>query len=254
VGRGINSDKVFVINNGVDHDLADAPIQPDFLNHFEQKYQLDLKGKKILISMGRPVKRKGFSWFVQSVMPQLPKDVVLLLIGPRTKKKYRFLSLLPTFLSNQIEIIFSLFSDEAALKEGIQLLKNKDRVIELGKLPFAEVIQLLQLADVFVMPNIKVHGDMEGFGLVALESAICGTPVLASGIEGIQDAVQAGKNGWLLPPAAAEQWKEALQQILYSKAETKQFGLAARNYTLSHFSWGKMAATYHQIFSQFALK
>jgi hypothetical protein len=48
------------------------------------------------------------------------------------------------------------------------------------------------------MPNIRVPGDAEGFGLVALEAVVCGTAVLAADLEGITEAIQHGKNGLLV--------------------------------------------------------
>ena len=48
------------------------------------------------------------------------------------------------------------------------------------------------------MPNISVPGDVEGFGIVAIEAAACGTPVVASDIQGIRDAVIDGETGFLL--------------------------------------------------------
>ena len=56
---------------------------------------------------------------------------------------------------------------------------------------------------------MRVPGDMEGFGLVTIEAAVRGTPVLASGIEGIRDAVIDGETGTLLPPQDADRWIEA---------------------------------------------
>jgi glycosyltransferase involved in cell wall biosynthesis len=73
------------------------------------------------------------------------------------------------------------------------------RIKHLGRLPFEEIVTILKHADAFVMPNIKVDGDMEGFGLVCLEACLCGATVYASDIDGIPDAIHQGKNGFLLP-------------------------------------------------------
>jgi glycosyltransferase involved in cell wall biosynthesis len=48
------------------------------------------------------------------------------------------------------------------------------------------------------MPNIPVSGDMEGFGLTALEASASGSLVVASDLEGISDAIRDGKNGFLI--------------------------------------------------------
>jgi glycosyltransferase involved in cell wall biosynthesis len=54
---------------------------------------------------------------------------------------------------------------------------------------------LYREATIFLMPNIAVPGDMEGFGLVCVEAAARGLPVVAAKLEGIQDAVIDGVTG-----------------------------------------------------------
>ena len=57
---------------------------------------------------------------------------------------------------------------------------------------------LFNTCDVFVQPNIKVAGDMEGFGISVIEAASCEIPVIASNIEGLKDAIKDGQNGFLV--------------------------------------------------------
>ena len=58
--------------------------------------------------------------------------------------------------------------------------------------------RLFHSADIFVMPNITVRDDIEGFGIVAIEAGSCGLPVVASNLQGIRDAVLDGKTGYLV--------------------------------------------------------
>ena len=69
-------------------------------------------------------------------------------------------------------------------------------------------------ADVFVQPNIPVPGDMEGFGLVAIEAAMQGSLVVASSLEGLIDAVDDGVTGELLPAQDATAWRTHLEELL----------------------------------------
>jgi len=248
IQRGLDSKKIFVVKNGVDHELAEVPIEKDFLTKFEEKYHLTLKGKQVLVTMGRPVKRKGFSWFVKDVMPQLKKDVVFLLIGPRAKKTKRYWHFIPSFIKRQIELSTGISTDGTALRIACSNPNLQQKVMELGKLPFPEVLQLLAHADLFIMPNIPVEGDMEGFGLVALESAIRTTPVVASNIEGITDAVINEKNGYLLPPKDPAAWVQKIHQILKNKEQLNAFSLKARQFTLDQYSWALMVKGYMEVF------
>lgn len=254
IERGISPNKVFIVPNGVDHELAVVKRDPEFLSKFEEKYQLQLQNKKVLVTMGRPVKRKGFSWMVKKVMPYLSKDTILVLVGPRKGIRYPFLNYLPSFISRQLEVLLSIANDEKELVKGTQISANKHRILEVGKLPFEEVVQLLKMAHLFVMPNKKVLGDMEGFGLVALEAAISGTPVVASGIEGIKDAVHEGGNGYLLPAESPSVWIDKIKDILKQEKALTQFSQEVSPYTIAEFSWEKMVKAYNRIFLDLDLK
>jgi len=77
---------------------------------------------------------------------------------------------------------------------------------------------------VFLAPNIPVPGDMEGFGLVTVEAAMRGTPVVAAGLEGIKDAVVNGRTGILLPPADVTAWVSELTGQLAVPANLPALG------------------------------
>jgi phosphatidylinositol alpha-1,6-mannosyltransferase len=68
----------------------------------------------------------------------------------------------------------------------------------LGHVSDEEKNCLYQIADLFVMPNIRVENDQEGFGIVLLEAGRYGLPVIASDLEGIRDVVIDKKTGRLI--------------------------------------------------------
>jgi len=252
--RGFDKDKVFVVPNGVDTDLADIEKEQDYMEKLEKKLGISLDGKKILVSIGRPVYRKGFSWFMKSVMPKLTDDVVHLIIGPK-QPKIEFIAsvmkLLPRKLASNLTLLLGLGLDEVEINRALEENQLEERVFYLGKTPFKDMMQILRVSDLFVMPNIKVEGDAEGFGLVALEAAVCGVPVLASGIEGITDAIIDGKNGYLLPSGDADAWKDKIETVLSDLENLKIFGKAAKKYTIENYPWDKMTSGYISVFEKY---
>ena len=251
IQRGLPSEKIVVIPNGVDHDIAffepTVPARQSFL----EKYQPICEGKKILVLMGRPVRRKGFSWFLQTVFPQISNDYQVLIIGPfREKRSFSafLMDLLPTDFRKQLELMFGMPSDEDTLRGLLQQPELKERVRHLGRLPFSDIMQIMSAAQVFIMPNIPVEGDMEGFGLVCLEANLRGLPVMAANLEGITDAIQDQKNGWLIPTQDTEAWVEALNKLLLDPSFVPYFGAQARQYVLENFGWEKMTAAYYEHF------
>ena len=241
VERGIEPQKVHVIPNGVDHDLADYVPSLEEKQQFQRDYNIDFNGKRTLILMGRPVLRKGFSWFLRSVFPLLPEDFQLLMIGPfrREKPSNILLKILPATFRKQLELLFGMPSDEDAVQDLLQSPELAGRVRHLGKLPLNDIMQIMSASTAFLMPNIQVEGDMEGFGLVCLEANLRGLPVMAANLEGITDAVQDGKNGWLLPSQNVGVWVAALSKLDYEPAASTALRPAGQTVCTRSFWLGK---------------
>jgi phosphatidylinositol alpha-1,6-mannosyltransferase len=186
-------------------------------------------------------------------MPLLEADVILLLIGPVQEKRSfstRLVQRLPSFLKDKIELFLGSPSDEAALCKLLQHQVESLRVLRTGKLPLLEMNQLLSVADAFIMPNIEVPGDMEGFGLVCLEACMQGAKVFASASGGITDAIVDQKNGILLPPGDKERWSAALNSALSGIDLSQLRAEQIIHFTTSRFSWEKMSEEYFQQFSK----
>lgn len=257
LARGFDAARTFVVPNGVDPGLAGIAPDPAFRAVLERRLGVSLAGKDLLVSIGRPVRRKGFSWFIREVLPLLDPKLVYLIIGPKSRhpavRKF-LLGLLPQHLALQLGLILGLPLDEPDVIAALQAPAVRGRAFFLGNLPFAEMVQTLKAADLYVMPNIRSAGDAEGFGLVALEAAACGLPVLASGIEGITDAVSEGRNGFLLPPQEPEAWRRRIDGLLADKQALRAFGKKASAYTVEQFSWEKMCDGYLAVFERLSGK
>lgn len=246
LARGIIADKLAIINNGVDVAVKMNTSRTQVNELLSQKYHADISGKRVLVAIGRPVKRKGFSWFIKNVMPLLHNDFVLLLIGPVQAKQTgfsRLLKFLPFFIKTRIELFLGAAGDEANLRKLLTGANASSRVMRLGKLPKQDIDAILDIADAFVMPNIEVQGDMEGFGLVCLEACMRGTKVFAAASGGITDAITHKGNGILLPPGHIASWVYLLNQLV-ERPEAQLKAEDILSFTLDRFSWRKMAELY----------
>jgi phosphatidylinositol alpha-1,6-mannosyltransferase len=95
-----------------------------------------------------------------------------------------------------------------------------------------------------VQPNIKIEGDMEGFGISVIEAASCCLPVVASRLEGLQDAIKDGENGFLVESENADAFILRINEILADDVSRIQFGKRARNYVMKNYSWDIIARQY----------
>ena len=255
IARGIERDRVYVVRNGVDTDMSLIKKQPLFPRSLEKTLGIPLNDKKILVSVGRSVRRKGFSWFITKVLPQLDDSIIYLIVGPTDPNIRRtgFIlnHLLPKRLSDLIILLFGLGMDELEVQKALEKPDVRNRAFYLGKQPFEDMVQILKHADMFVMPNIQVAGDAEGFGLVALEASVNGTPVLASAIEGITCAVMDGKNGFLVPAENEVMWIDRIHSLLSDRTHLKAFGESAKTYTIGNYAWTKMVDGYLKVFNKY---
>lgn len=245
--RGLNIEKLQVIPNGVDHSTL-ISRNCDMENIYN-KYPRLQKETKYFVTLGRPVKRKGFSWLVEHVISPLEGDFQLVMLGPySTQKKYKeyLLSLLPPKLKTLTMLFLGFPSDQDTLRKILPLQRSK--VVHLGKVPNEDLQLLLKHSSAFLMPNIPVSGDMEGFGLVCLEASLAGSLVIASSLEGITSAVQHKKNGLLLPAQDERAWIAILKNILDMPSDYREQAKEYTQYTQANYSWDKMALTYASTF------
>lgn len=245
VGKGFDNSRVVVVKNGVDIDSNEVEVSSSFKNKMKRDFGIDLDGDKILLSVGRPTRRKGFSWFATRVLPSLRRGYKYVVAGPGNTSKLMMLArnLLPLTWTRQIELAIGYATDATSLRN----IKIKN-FIYLDLLPYSELIQLIRSAHLMIMPNIKVKGDMEGFGLVALEASLHSTYVLASRLEGITSAIEDGQNGTLLPSENAQAWVTAINNINEKQVTVK--AEYAKTYTKKHFSWDKMVDQYAMEFKR----
>ena len=115
----------------------------------------------------------------------------------------------------------------------------------LGKVPDADLPLLVGCADAFAMCcRDRWFGlEQEGFGIVFLEAAACGVPVLAGRSGGAAEAVVDGVTGLVCDrPADADAVAATLLPLLADPALGRRLGRAARQRAESHFSYSLLAA------------
>ena len=178
-------------------------------------------GRPIIMTVGRLVKRKGVSHFITDIFP-----------------------LLTTSFPKLLYIVVGEGKERSAIKEAIAEHRLGGNVILTGHLPHHLIRGLMGLARVFVMPNIHVPGDVEGFGIAAIEASCAGLPVVASGIEGILDAVVDGQNGSLIPPDDPKRLAAVVKALLTDEKLRRDTGERAGKFTAEHFGWNAAAVCY----------
>jgi glycosyltransferase involved in cell wall biosynthesis len=110
----------------------------------------------------------------------------------------------------------------------------------------ADYDSLFAASDVFVMPNIRVTGDAEGFGLVALEAAVRDLPVVAYGVDGIVDVITDGINGVLIPEGDTASFARAVSGFLQDASVKEDFTKRAKQAVLDKFSWSRIIRLYEE--------
>jgi len=217
--RRINPQRCTVIPNGINPDKFQAIPKADSRRQLEQILGIKLAGEKVLLSVGHLVKRKGFSWFIESVLPKLDDHTFYIAIGNHK-------------------------DNLTLLRDRVNELSLNSRVCLPGLVDDTVLNLAYHAADLMVMPNIPVTGDIEGFGIVGLEASCCGLPVLASDLEGVRDAVQPGENGFLVPPLDAEAYINLIERF----EPDAGFSAKVKQFTLTNFTWDKIAQDYVNLF------
>ena len=177
--------------------------------------ELKLENKRVIVSVGRLVHRKGQDHLIQA-MPEILKsvpDAHLLMVGQGP------------YLSH--------------LKKLVENLDLIDQVSFIGRIQYAQLPQYICAGDVFAMPSrSRFFGlEVEGLGIVYLEASACGLPVIAGSSGGAPDAVLDGVTGIVVDGENNQEIAVAAIKLLQDLAGSKAMGLAGREWIIENWRW-----------------
>lgn len=201
-------DHIKLVPSGVDLSLF-RPLDPR-----EARERLGLNGENVLLYVGRVEPLKGLELLVQTAA-QLKscRAVRVLVVGGDPDKDQEITRLRRLAEELQVEDIFDF----------------------VGRVDQEELPVYYSAADVCVFPSYY-----ESFGLAALESMACGTPVVASRVGGLPTIIRHGHTGYLKSWRCPEAFANTLEMILSSSGLQRSMGRAARRHA-EGMGWDKVA-------------
>jgi phosphatidyl-myo-inositol dimannoside synthase len=178
---------VITVNNGVN-----SMIFKKTAGNSSVQARYRPRGERILLTVTRLYPYKGVDRMLESLpaISQAVPDVKYLIVGEGP--------------------------DRQRLEDLTARLGLQAQVSFLGRLALSEIVELYNLADLFVMLSREEPPDVEGFGLVFLEAAACGLPSVGGRSGGIPDAIEDGKSGWLVDPVNIEAIAATIIDLLKS--------------------------------------
>jgi phosphatidyl-myo-inositol dimannoside synthase len=138
-------------------------------------------------------------------------------------------------------------------EEMAQAASLADDVRFCGFVPSAKKDWWLDRADVFAMPSRlrPDGGGGEGFGIVYLEAAAHGVPVVAGNVAGTLDAVRDGETGVLVDPTDHVRVADAIADLLLDPERAQLMGVAGRRWAERH-AWPKVSRRVEDLLLQMA--
>ena len=178
-----------------------------------------LTGRPVVVCVSRLVPRKGQDVLIDAlpaIRRQVP-DAALLLVGSGPYRR-----------------------DLARLADSRGVA---DAVVFTGGVPHAELPAHYAAGDVFAMPCRTRRGglDVEGLGIVYLEAAACGLPVLVGDSGGAPDAVRDGETGYLVDGRDRSAVTDSLVTLLRDDGLRDRVGRAGRNWIEQDWRWDVIA-------------
>jgi len=176
---------------------------------------LRLENKRVIVSVGRLVHRKGQDHLIQS-LPEILKsvpDAHILMVGQGP------------YLSH--------------LKKLVEELNVVDHVSFIGRIQYAQLPEYICAGDIFAMPSrSRFFGlEVEGLGIVYLEASACGLPVIAGSSGGAPDAVLEGVTGIVVDGENNNEIAAAAIKLLNDLDGAKAMGLAGREWIIENWRW-----------------
>jgi len=183
---GVRPQAISLIPNGVDTTrFSPGPRDAELIARH------GLAGKKVVLTVGRLVRRKGIDMALRAMAQVRARrpDVHYLIVGDGELREELQRTIVELGMSNCVTLV--------------------------GKVSDEELLRYLRTCDLFLMPNRTLaDGDTEGFGLVFREANACHKPVVGGRAGGAVEAVHDEKTGLLVDGYKPEEIAAAVERIL----------------------------------------
>jgi glycosyltransferase involved in cell wall biosynthesis len=191
--------------------------------------------------------RADFVLAAPSDVPERARRIVILTVGrlhPRKGQRFiiEALQALPAAQQKMIEYWLVGSDTKENYEEHLKEAAGRSGLVVrfLGRVPDDELACIYRQADIFAMTSIDHRHSVEGFGLVYLEAAAHGLPVVAHAVGGVPEAVVDGVTGLLVPPDNRDALCAAFSRLIADKDLRRRLGAAGRKWAHRN-SWARSA-------------
>ena len=181
--------------------------------------------------------RAGFASDRPAAPPKSPERIVIITVGRLHPRKGQLQTLqalqaLPAEQRTRIEYWLVAGGGKGRYEKLLQTTAAQaDFPVKfLGNLPDEELEKIYAQADIFAMTSINHGLSIEGFGLVYLEAAAHGLPVVAHAVGGVSEAVVDGTTGLLVSAEAPAALTAAFARLIADPALRHRLGAAGRSW------------------------
>ena len=218
---GAPADRSETVPYGVDT----ARFAPDAAARSEVRAALGLGDAPVVFTAGRLVHKKGFAVLLEAAA---------LLAGEFP----------------QLQVLIAGDGDLRADLEA-RAAASAGRVRLLGTQPQDQIARLAAAADVIAVPSVHDEaGNVDGLPNFALEALATATPVVASNVGGLPQAIEDGLTGRLVPERDAGALADAIAGLLRQPELAVRIGRWAREHIARDFGWDRVAARFERAYDR----
>lgn len=193
--RGLPIEKISILHPGTELPSPDQSARQRF------REANNIGQRPLLLSVGRLTPRKGLAEFVERSLPGIVEacpGAQLLVIGDDAVDAVRV-------ARGSERLRIQQAAEIAGMLDSVRFMPACDEEI---------LSDAYSAADAYVFPVREIPGDIEGFGMVAVEAAAHGLSTVAFRVGGVADAVVEGRSGELVPPGDYAGFANAVVRML----------------------------------------
>jgi glycogen(starch) synthase len=208
--------KIVIIPNGIEPSKKKIERLPEIF--------LDCTNKKLIFSIGRIVKEKGFETIIEaaSIVKEKRLDVFFVIAGKGPMLNH--------------------------YRQQIQDRKLEEQISFIGYITDDEKNTLMFTSDMNVFPSLY-----EPFGIVALESMVQGKPTIVSNVGGLRGIVKHMVSGLLMEPGNAENLLEQICFLLENPKIAQEIGEKGQQLVKNLYGWNRVASETKRIMEDLTL-